>query len=143
MKVSICGKEIFIKPKALLDYIEKVDFIKLRRGTAYDLVRGFPSNMTEENYKIAVSLAMKTVYTNSSAVSYEEEIAFDKSEEGFFYDLWRCIPAIKKKTPKEKDETWSEGLNRARRLWDDAAPEEKVQIRMALSANDERQLSKN
>ncbi len=144
MKISLGGKEIVVKPKRLLDYVEKVDFIKMRRGTAFDLLKGFPPNMTEENYKIAVSLAMKTVYTNASAVSPEEELAFDKSEEGFYYDLWRCLPKIeKKKGVKPSEESYVDGINRARRVWDDATDAEKIALRLAMNALDENHLSKN
>lgn len=140
--VSIGVTEIEIKPKRLLDYVEKLDFIKSRRQRPWDLIQGFPEKITQENYIILVGIAMKTVYTQSSSVSIEEELFFDKSEEGFYYDLWRCLPSVPVSKGAKK-ETWSQGINRARLLWESATPEEKQKINFALSAVDERHLEKN
>jgi hypothetical protein len=140
--VSIGVTEIEIKPKRLLDYVEKLDFIKSRRQRPWDLIQGFPDKITPENYKILVEIAMKTVYTQSSSVSIEEELFFDKSEEGFYYDLWRCIPSAPALKGAKK-ETWNQGINRARLLWESATPEEKQKINFALSVTDERHLEKN
>lgn len=150
MKVTVGGTVLEIQPRTLLDYVEKVDFIKMRRGTTYDLVRGFPTNMTEENYKILVGIAMTTVCRNSSSVGIQEELSFDTSEEGFFWTLWRCMP---KQTKVKKlkvngeapvvEETWQDGINRAKRLWESATDEEKTEIRLALAGTDESSLAKN
>lgn len=137
--VSIGVTEIEIKPKRLLDYVEKLDFIKSRRQRPWDLIQGFPDKITPDNYKILVEIAMKTVYTQSSSVSMEEELFFDKSEEGFYYDLWRCLPSI----PVAKAELWNHGIQRARLLWESATSEEKQKINFALSVVDERNLEKN
>ena len=149
--ISIGGKEIVVKPKHLLDYVEKVDFIKMRRGAPWDLIQGFPPEIAnhEENYKILVGIAMRTVYMNSSSVGIEEEVMFDKSEEGFFYTLWKCIPATKvrvgdgKGNKKTRAETWREGLNRARSTWDSGTPDEKMQVRIAMEATNESHNLKN
>lgn len=140
IKVSVGGKEIVVKPKRLLDYVEKLDFIKSRRTTPWSLIQGFPTDMSEENYKILVGIAMRTVYSQSSSVSIEEELFFDKSDEGFLYGLWKCIPAP---AAKGKTETWQAGFNRVNRLWESATPEEKAEIRIALFATDEGNNLKN
>lgn len=149
--VSIGGKEIVVKPKRLLDYVEKVDFIKMRRGAPWDLIQGFPPEIAnhEENYKTLVGIAMRTVYTNSSSVGIEEEVLFDKSEEGFFWTLWKCMPAVKQRVDdgkgnkKSRMETWKEGINRAKALWESGTPEECMQVRIALEATDESHNLKN
>lgn len=148
--VSIGGKEIVVKPKRLLDYVEKVDFIKMRRGAPWDLIQGFPPEIAnhEENYKILVGIAMRTVYMNSSSVGIEEEIMFDKSEEGFFYTLWKCMPGTKVnatsgKGKKTRAETWREGLNRARSLWESGTSEEKMKVRVAMESTNESHNIKN
>lgn len=145
INVVVGGQTIVIKPKRLLDYCEKIDFIKMRRGNPATLVEGFPKEMTEENYKILVGIAMKTVITNSSSVSVQEEIAFDTSEEGFFYDLWRCLPKLKEKKVKGQTvgESWRDGINRARTLWDSATTDEKKQIMDAIRSVDETQILGN
>lgn len=140
--VSIGVTEIEIKPKRLLDYVEKLDFIKSRRQRPWDLIQGFPEKITPENYKILVEIAMKTVYTQSSSVSIEEELFFDKSEEGFYYDLWRCLPPVPVAKGGKK-ELWNQGIQRARLLWESATSEEKQKIQFALSVVDERHLEKN
>ena len=57
--VMVGGQTLKITPKRLLDYCEKIDFIKMRRGNAATLVEGFPEGMTEQNYKILVGIAME------------------------------------------------------------------------------------
>ncbi len=138
--VSIGGKEIVVKPKRLLDYVEKLDFIKSRRNRPWDLIQGFPPELTEENYKILVGIAMKTVYSTSSSVSHEEELFFDRSKEGFFYDMWRCLPVVKL---GKLSETPIQGIERARVLWESATPEEKDELKIALYATDESNNLKN
>jgi len=138
--VSIGGKDIVVKPKHLIDYVDKVDFIKSRRATPWSLIQGFPPKLDEENYKILVSLAMKTVYSQSSSVSVEEELFFDKSEEGFLYSLWKCIPVG---PVKGKPEDFKAGFARVNKLWDSATPEEKAELKIALFATDEGNNLKN
>jgi hypothetical protein len=135
--VVLGGTTIEVKPKRLLNYVEKLEHIKSRRTRPWDLISGFPKEMTEENYKVLVGLAMKQVYCNSSAVSIEEELQYDRSLEGFFFDVWRC-GKLKKKTNKgPREETWEEGIQRVKDLWDRATPEEQSHLKMALFATDE------
>lgn len=141
--VSIGGKEIVVKPKKVLVYVEKLDFIKSRRIKPWDLIQGFPPDLSEENYKILVGIAMKTVYSSSSSVSHEEELFFDRSEEGFMYDLWRCLPEVKAAKGNRRPETAIEGIERARKLWLAATQEEKSNLKLALYAVDESNNLKN
>ena len=135
--VVLGGKTIEVKPKRLLNYVEKLEHIKSRRTRPWDLISGFPKETTEENYKILVGIAMKQVYCNSSAVSIEEELQYDRSLEGFFFDVWRCQKLKKKTRTGLRDETWEEGIQRIKDLWDRATPEEQAQLKMALFATDE------
>ena len=144
--VSVGGTEISIKPLRLLDYVEKLDFIKMRRMNPWDLIQGFPLTVTndETNYKILVAIAMRTVYTNSSSVSQQEEALFSESDEGTAWLVWKCLP--KQKSPgkgKQPDESWQQGINRAKRLWESATEEERSKIRLALFATDESNNLKN
>ena len=143
--VMVGGQTLKITPKRLLDYCEKIDFIKMRRGNAATLVEGFPEGMTEQNYKILVGIAMEKVLQNASSVSVQEEIAFDTSEEGFFYDLWRCMPKPPAKKVKGQmvTESWRDGINRAKRLWDSATSEEQRGLLTAIRSVDETSLLKN
>lgn len=143
--VMVGGQTLKITPARLLDYCEKIDFIKMRRGNPATLVDGFPEGMTEANYKILVKTAMETVIQNSSSVSVQEEIAFDTSEEGFFYNMWRCMPkpAAKKAKGQMVGESWRDGINRAKRLWDSSTKEEKSDLLNAMRSVDETSLLKN
>ena len=143
--VMVGGQTLKITPKRLLDYCEKIDFIKMRRGNPATLVDGFPEEMTPENYKILVKTAMEAVIQNSSSVSVQEEIAFDTSEEGFFYNMWRSMPKPPKKKVKGRTvgESWRDGINRAKRLWESATKEEQRDILSAIRSVDETSLLKN
>lgn len=143
--VSIGGTEIVVRPKRLIDYVEKIDFIRLRRTTPYDLLRDWPDEDRQTKLGL-IEIAMRTVYTNSSSVSFEEELAFDRSEEGLFWTIWKCLPTEPpKKYPKGAKviEPWREGINRARNLWNSGTPEEKQALRMAIEAVDESNNLKN
>ena len=137
--VSISGKEIVVRPKQLLDYVEKLDFIKSRRTQPYDLLRDWPQTKGQkgaDETRMLIQLAMETVYTRSSSVSIEEEICFDKSEEGFYYDLWRCVRT-------DPNEDVKKGINDARILFEKATDEEKSRLRFAIEAVDESHNLKN
>lgn len=135
--VSIGGKDVVVKPKHLIDYVEKVDFIKTRRGTPYDLVRDFPKEKDLEGTRALVEIAMRTVYTNSSSVSIDEELCFDRSEEGFYWEIWKCLPELPLVRGKPP-ETAREGINRAKRIWESGTSDEKNALRFAIASVDER-----
>ena len=138
--VSISGKEIVVRPKHLLDYVEKLDFIKSRRVQPYDLLRDWPQEKGQKGAtqtEALIRIAMETVYTRSSSVSPEEELFFDTSEEGFCYDLWRCIR-------QDPNEPFRKGINDTKHLFFVVATEEeKSRLRLALEAVDESHNLKN
>jgi hypothetical protein len=128
-----------VRPKCLLDYVEKLDYIKSRRSQPYDLLRDFPQEKGQKGAdasRMLIEIAMQTVYTRSSSVSIEEEICFDGSWEGFYYNLWRCTRTISTEDPKS-------GVARVQKLFDGATAEEKVQLRIALDATEESNNIKN
>jgi hypothetical protein len=137
ISVVLGGTTIEVRPKRLLNYVEKLEHIKSRRDKPWNLISGFPKDMTEENYKVLVGIAMKQVYCNSSAVSIEEELQYDRSLEGFFFDVWRCNKRKIRTAKGSRDETWEEGIQRIKDLWDRATPEEQAQLKLALFATDE------
>lgn len=137
--ISLGGTEIVVRPKRLLDYVEKIDFIKSRRQQPYHLVRDFPQEKGPkgaEGMKLIVQMALETVYTRSSSVSVEEEICFDGSWEGFYYNAWRCVRTDPKQNPLD-------GIRWMEKLFDKATPEERINLRMALEATDESHNLKN
>lgn len=137
--ISFGGTEIVVRPKSVLDYCEKLDFIKSRRQQPYDMVKDFPVEKGKagaEGAQMLVRIAMETVYTRSSSVSIEEEIEFDKCWEGFYYNMWRCIRTNPNEKPKD-------GITRAKQLFEKATPEEVVQLRLAFEATDEANNLKN
>ena len=148
IKVQVGGTELVIFPKRLLDYCEKIDFIKSRRERPWDLLQKVPKTLSAADFTAFVEIAMQTCYKMSSAVSLQEEMQFDTSEEGFFYDLWRSIkrgqvqkkraPVNKLMNPEGEDkEPWRRGIMDARRLWESATDDERAAIRAALFASDQ------
>jgi hypothetical protein len=154
IKVQLGGTELLIAPKRLLDYCEKIDFIKSRRERPWDLLQKVPKNLSAQDFTAFVEVAMQTCYKHSSAVSIQEEMQFDTSEEGFYYDLWRSIragrPASKRKQAvnrltnpdAEQKEPWRQGIMDARTLWRSATEEEKAELRAALFATDQQAILK-
>lgn len=146
--VEIGGTRLQIVPKRLHDYIRKVEFIKSRRRTPWDLLRDVPRSLPVQDWTAFVEIAMKTVHQCSSSVPPAEEQAFDTSEEGLFYNIFIAIelgrgqkpekskllqPAAQKDAPPD----WQRGINEARRLWEDATSEERAALTAALFATDE------
>lgn len=137
--VSLGGKEIVVRPKRLLDYVEKLDFIKSRRQQPYDLLRDFPQEKGQKGAdatRMLIEIAMQTVYTRSSSVSIEEEICFDGSFEGFYYNAWRC-------TRSHSDKDTIKGIDWFEKVYAQATDDERIRFRMALEATDESKLEKN
>lgn len=137
--ISLSGKEVVVRPKHLLDYIEKLDYIKSRRQQPYDLLRDWPQEAGQkgaEASKMLIGMALETVYTRSSSVSIEEEICFDGSWEGAYYNLWRCMRTDSKEDPKK-------GVDRARKLYESATEEERIRLKFAIEATDEDRNIKN
>lgn len=155
VRVGALGLELDITPKRLLDYCEKVDFIKSRRPSPWQLLRDIPPSISLDSYTAFVGEAMKACVIASSSVSPLEEVNFDTSEEGFYYDLWRSLEHSKKKargaaglSVLERDkgkspDPWRRGIMEAKRIWELATDEEKKAIRIALSATDQMAQVKN
>lgn len=147
-EVEVGGTRLRIVPKELHDYIRKVEFIKSRRQTPYDLLRGVPRSLPVQDWTAFVETAMRVVHTCSSSVPPVEEQAFDTSEEGLFYNLFvaiemgRGVKPEKSKllqTPGQKDgpPDWQRGINEARKLWQQATSEERAALTAALFASDQ------
>ena len=136
--VNIKGVDVQVKPKRLLDYIEKVDFIKSRRRNVFQLLSGRPETgkLTQEQFDRLFRIGCEVVYAMSSSVTIEEELAFDRSEEGFFYDMWRCLGAT-------EGELVINGIRRAEQLWKSMTDTERRQIVDAINQVDERRHIKN
>lgn len=147
-KVRVGDLELSISPRRLINYIEKVEFIKSRRPAPWDLMKGVPKNLSVADYTAYVETAMKTVYTHASAVGIQEEIDFDTSPEGFYWTLWKCatMDAPQKQTFGNRvpdPEPWRKGIQQAKACWEAATDDEKRQIRMALDASDQMRQVKN
>lgn len=136
--VNIKGVDVQVKPKRLLDYIEKVDFIKSRRRNVFQLLSGRPETgkLNQEQFDRLFRIGCEVVYAMSSSVTIEEELAFDRSEEGFYYDMWRCVGA-------EQGEHPLNGIRRAEQMWKTMTDQERRDFVAALNQVDERRNIKN
>lgn len=144
--VSVGEQKLLIKPRRLINYIEKVEYIRSRRPGVWDLLKQLPRTFQADTYQSFVREAMSVVYCSATCVGIQEEIDFDNSPEGFYWTLWKCLPSSgsqksQKKTffegEKPGDEDPSvQGIQRAKLLWESATEAEKTNIRLALSAAD-------
>ena len=147
--VEVGGTRLQIVPKRLHDYIRKVEFIKSRRRTPWDLLRDVPRSLPVADWTAFVETAMRTVHQCSSSVPPAEEHAFDTSEEGLFFNLFVAIEMGRGQKPekskllqpagKKEDglPDWHKGINEARRLWEQATSEERAALTAALFATDQ------
>ena len=146
--VEVGGTRLQIVPKRLHDYIRKIEFIKSRRRSPYDLLRDVPRSLPVADWTAFVETAMRVVHQCSSSVPPAEEHAFDTSEEGLFYNLFCAIEMGRGQKPEkskllqpagQKDALpdWHRGINEARRLWESATSEERAALTAALFAADE------
>lgn len=150
-RVRVGDLELSISPRRLINYIEKVQFIKSRRPAPWDLMKGVPKTLSVADYTAYVETAMKTVYTHASAVGIQEEMDFDTSAEGFYWSLWKCMvpdrssvrARVSMADAGSSQEPWEAGVLRAKALWEAANDDEKRQIRMALDASDQMRQVKN
>jgi hypothetical protein len=139
--VPVNGVDVQVKPKRLLDYLQKIDFIKTRRRNVWDLLRGNPGITKQEEFDRLFRIAAEVVYSLSSSVTMDEEMAFDRSEEGFFYDLWRATNGDTKETPTKEHPLV--GIQRMNLWWQQMLDSERREIVKALNVVDERRLAKN
>ena len=148
--VEVGGTRLQIVPKRLHDYIRKVEFIKSRRSTPWNLLRDVPRSLPVADWTAFVETAMRTAHQCSSSVTPAEEHAFDTSEEGLFYNLFVAIEMGRGRKPersrllqsdsrKPEDALpdWHKGINEARRLWEQATSEERAELTAALFATDQ------
>ena len=140
MITVIIGEEkVVLVPRALQDYIHKVDYIKTRRPSPYAALEGVPSEMTAVGKSVMAEGAMKA-YMQLSSVSFDEELAFDCSFEGFFYSLWQ---AAKASIQGWKDLKPSAGIVKAKDWYNGLEPEKAEEVSLALRGIDQRTLAKN
>lgn len=137
--VEIKGERVNIVPRSLQDYCEKVDYIRSRRPTPAQLLAGMlVPKQPEANAKVTELVINQ--FMRGGSVSFEEEMAFDVSFEGFFYSLWQgaknSIEAWKKLKPEA-------GVHAAK-IWFEALEQDRqTEVRLALRGVDQRSLAKN
>ena len=137
--VKISGERVDILPRSLQDYCEKVDFIRSRRPTPADLLAGMlVPKQPEANAKVTELVI--TQFMRGGSVSFDEEMAFDVSFEGFFYSLWQGAKGSVKGWERLKPQA---GLQAAKVWFEALTPEEQVEVRLALRGLDQRALAKN
>lgn len=146
--VSVGEQRLLIKPRRLINYIEKVNYIRSRRPGVWDLLKQLPRTFQADTYQSFVREAMSVVHASQTVVSIEEELNFDNSAEGFFWTLWKCMPASggkkqQKRTffegeSQQSDDPSIQGIQQAKILWESATDDEKQQIRLALNAVEQR-----
>lgn len=151
-EVSVGDRKVRIVPKALQDYLEKIDYIKSRREDPWALLRGLPAQMDVKDYTSFVEIAMSTCHLYSSSVTVQEEQRFDDSLEGLYFQLAAGIAAAESKSLVQKRQTyedkirpkrleidkWKQRVSEARLLWREASEEEQNQIKSALFISDTR-----
>lgn len=130
-------ERVTIRPRSLHEYIEKVDYIKSRRPSAYSALRDLPKGASADGRAKFVEIAMMASM-KLSCVSLEEELNFDTSFEGFYYTVWQAAKA----SMKWPDDA-AKGVNVAEHWYSDLDDEEKAQVRFAIRGIDQRSLAKN
>lgn len=137
--VEVDGAKVTLVPRSLHNYIDKVDYIKSRRPSPYASLSGIPDNMSAEGKQKMAEIALQS-YMKMSSVSFEEELAFDCTFEGFYYSVWQ---AAKNCMPGWVKLSGFDGVAAAK-TWFDLLPEEKgTEVRLAIRGIDQRPLAKN
>lgn len=137
--VQVGDESVVLVPRSLQDYIHKVDYIKKRRPSPYEALDGVPESMSADGKQKIAEIAL-TSYMKMSSVSFEEELAFDCSLEGFYYSLWQGAKASMKGWSKL---TPIQGVSAARDWFDKLDNKKATEIRLALRGLDQRALAKN
>lgn len=137
--VTIGSERVNVVPRSLQCYLDKVDFIKSRRVSPAQLLTGMLNPKNPEGNQKVTEIAMKACMLLSS-VSFEEEMQFDMSFEGFYYSVWQGVmnafPDWKRLDPKV-------GIDKARAWFDGLSDDDKTNVRLALRGTDQRALAKN
>ena len=137
--VEINGERVNIVPRSLQDYCEKVDYIRSRRPTPAQLLAGMlVPKQPEANAKVTELVI--TQFMRGGAVSFDEEMAFDVSFEGFFYSLWQGAKASITAWQKLKPMA---GVQAAKIWFEELNQDQQVEVRLALRGIDQRALAKN
>jgi len=135
--VDIAGDRVLVTPRSLQNYIDKIEYIKSRRPSPYQMLRDLPEKISEQNYEKFVEIAMMSSM-KLSCVSPQEELDFDSCFEGYFYSIWVSMRGHYKwdKNPKA-------GIEQARKWVDSLTLDEAKCVRLALRGIDERAHAKN
>lgn len=135
--VVLNGERVTIRPRSLHSYIEKTDYIKSRRPSPYSSLRDLPKQKnreaTDRYVEIAIMASMKL-----SSVSFEEEMRFDISLEGYYYAAWQ---GTREHFKWDSDST--KGVDQVEKWISKLDPESQESLRLALRGIDERALAKN
>jgi len=142
--ITLKGEKVTVKPSALHVYLERIEYIKSRRMSPIDALKNLPPGITEANYakfvEIAISSSMKL-----SSVSFDEEMAFEASQEGFYLTVFQALK--EHMTRKDSAEKWPtdpiKGVSSASFYYETLSDEEKTTLRLAMRGVDERALAKN
>lgn len=137
--VEVNGERVNIVPRSLQDYCEKVDYIRSRRPTPAQLLAGMlVPKQPEANQKVTELVIGQ--FIRGGSVSFDEEMAFDVSFEGFFHSLWQgakgsilAWQTLKPNAGVQAAKLWFEQLDK----------DQQVEVRLALRGIDQRALSKN
>ena len=137
--VEVGELKVVLVPRSLQNYIDKVDYIKARRPSPYASLDGIPAEMTADGKQKMAEIALKS-YMQMSSVSFDEEIAFDCSFEGFYYSVWQAAKASIAGWEKLKGLV---GVVMAKDWFEGLSPEKATEVRLAIRGIDQRALAKN
>jgi len=137
--VTVGEEKVVLVPRSLQDYIHKVDYIKTRRPSPYEALDGIPGTMSADGKQKMAEIALKS-YMQLSSVSFDEELAFDCSFEGFYYSVWQ---AAKASIPGWDKLTSSAGVIKAKEWFEALEFEKATEVRLAIRGIDQRTLAKN
>ncbi len=137
INVTLKGEQVAVKPATLHRYIEKVEYIKSRRLSPIDALKNLPAGITQDNYAKMVEIAISSSMRMSS-VPFEEEMLFEGSQEGFYYNVYQAL--------RDHFKWGSDGLagvDKAERFYESLDEADKISLRLAMRGVDERSLAKN
>jgi glycyl-tRNA synthetase alpha subunit len=137
--VEIGDLKVSLVPRTLHNYIEKIDYIKSRRPSPYASLSGIPDSMSAEGKQKMAEIALQS-YMKMSSVSFEEEIAFDCSFEGFYFSLWQ---AAKNSIKEWQKLSAFDGVAKAKDWFEQLDSDKATEVRLAIRGIDQRSLAKN
>lgn len=137
--VEVGDLKVSLVPRTLQNYIEKVDYIKSRRPSPYASLSGIPDSMSADGKQKMAEIALQS-FMKMSSVSFEEEIVFDTSFEGFYYSVWQ---AAKNCMPGWSKLSGFDGVAKAREWFEQLDNDKATEVRLAIRGIDQRSLAKN